>query len=88
MAELGRSSRFGGSGVLTYRAWRFLSAGLEVGYHSLKGFEQSTDGGPQSAIETSFEMVPIQLSVEASRRVGSVEAFAAVGAAITVFNYS
>jgi len=86
--ELGRSSRFGGSGFLSYRAWRFLSADLEVGYHRLTGTEHGTSSGNLGTESTTFELVPLSLSVSAAHRIGSVEVFAAVGAAFTVFTHS
>jgi len=85
--ELGRSSRFGGGGFISYRAWRFLSADLEVGYHRLTGTEQTIHTGKPGTEGTTFELVPLALSVSAAHRIGNVEVFGAVGAAVTVFNH-
>ena len=86
--DMGRSSRFGGTGFVSYNAWRFLSVDLEAGYHRLTGMEFSIGSGAQGTESTTFEMVPIALSVSASQHLGGLEVFGAVGTAFTVFSHA
>ncbi len=89
--ELGRSSRFGGGGFISYRAWRFLSVDFEAGYHSLTGMAHTPETSQRATADddqTSFELIPMALSVSASHRIDRVEVFGAVGCAITAFTHS
>lgn len=85
--ELGRSSRFGGTGYLSYRAWRFLAIDIEAGYHRMAGTEHTALTGKEGSDGTTFELVPIALSASARHQIGDVELFGALGAAFTVFTH-
>jgi hypothetical protein len=84
--ELGRSSRFGGTGLMSYRVWRFVGVDVEVGYHRMKGtgVERETDNTAEEA--TTWEMVPLALSASAAHSVGKVEVFGSIGSAMTVYS--
>lgn len=88
IAELGRGSRFGGTGALSYRVWRFVGVEMEVGYHRMSGTGTTLHTGRTLADATTFEMVPMAISASAMHRIGGVELFGALGTAFTVFHSS
>ncbi|MFH1469875.1 MAG: hypothetical protein ABIO70_36160 [Pseudomonadota bacterium] len=85
LIQVYRSSRFTGSGVVSYRVWCFLSADLEVGYERQGGVVVDSETLREGVNPTSFELIPISAMAEASRRLGDLDVFAAVGCAITPY---
>jgi hypothetical protein len=84
--ELGRSSRFGGTGFLSYRIWRFVGFDIEVGYHRMKGSGAERNTDATLAESTTWEMVPVAMSASAAHAVGAVEVFGSLGTAMTVYS--
>jgi hypothetical protein len=84
--DVGRSSRFGGAGMLSYRAWRFVSVDFEAAYHRMSGTDHNVNTLDVGTGATSLELVPLVFALGANHRVGSVEVFGAIGSAVTVYN--
>jgi hypothetical protein len=84
--DVGRSSRFGGAGALSYRVWRMFSADFEAGYHRMSGLEHGVTSHATGTEATSFEMVPLVFAVGANHQARNVEVFANVGSAVTIFS--
>ncbi len=83
--DIGRSSRFGGTGFMSYRVWRFVGVDIEAGYHRMAGTGTTPNSGRTLTDATRWEMVPLALSASAVHRVGAVEVFGSVGTAFTVY---
>jgi len=83
-----RTSRFTGSAVMSYRAWRFLGAELEIGYERLAGNSRDADTGKTRADDARIEVVPISAMASASRTFGGTTAFCALGVALTSWGES
>ncbi len=86
VAQVYRSSRFGGTGFATYGVWRFLSVSAEVGYHRMLGDAVSQGTGGMMEDGTVMELIPLSLCAEATHKLGGVEVFGALGPAATHFS--
>jgi len=86
LSRVYRSSRFGLTGHASYKAWRFLRADLELGYHRMAGDAVHESSGRTLEAAASFEMVPISLLVCATHRVGGMELYGGLGPALTAFS--
>lgn len=84
--DVGRSSRFGGSGVLSYRVWRMFSVDFEAAYHRMSGTEHTVTSHQLGTEATSFELVPLVFAVGANHQAGNVEVFANLGSAVTIYS--
>lgn len=87
IVELYRSSRFTGTGVLSYRVWRFLGVDLEAGY--MRDLGNSCDKPSctdMHADASALELIPVSAMASAVRSIKRAQLFASIGPAITTFS--
>lgn len=82
-----RSTRFTGTGVLSYRAWRFVHVDIEAGYmRDLGDVQKKKDASVRVEDQATVELIPIAVMASAVRAVKRADLFASVGPAITQFS--